>query len=371
MLRRGMHAPGTNPTGASHGAQHHSRATGARRGVIVFAIEHGPHDPDRIAPLQGRPYFEVPVRAEALLAAATAAGHTVATPRDHGLAPIERIHEIGYLRFLAEGYGRWTREGGSGPALRPGAFAVRHLGRLPRSAGGQAGYYLATLSAPLLPATWSVAVRSAHAAIEGADTILHGERLAYALCRPPGHHACTDLAGGFCYLNNAALAAQRLIDGGSGRVAILDFDVHHGNGTQQIFYERDDVHYVSVHGDPAALYPFYAGYADETGTGAGLGANLNLPLPPGTGDDGFVAAVRYGLEAIVAKNPAILIVSLGFDAHAGDPTANLAASAEGFLAVGRLIAEAGLPTLLVQEGGYIVDRLAANLTSFLSGLGAA
>ena len=168
--------------------------------------------------------------------------------------------------------------------------------------------------------------------------MLAGERFAYALCRPPGHHAHTDMAGGFCYINNAAVAAQRMLDAGTGPVAILDFDVHHGNGTQQIFYPRDDVLYVSVHGDPATLYPFYAWYADETGQGRGLGWNLNLPLPPGARDDAFTAAVRQGLQAIAARKPAALIVSVGFDAQAGDPAANLAVGAAGFQTVGRDLA---------------------------------
>ena len=336
--------------------------------MIVINTNHAAHDPQANAPLDGRPYWEVPARAEALLAAVRAAGHQVVPNQDHGMEPIARVHDRGYLTFLQEGFERWRQEGGDGPVFRPGAFAVRHLDRLPRSVTGQAGYYLATLSAPLLAPTWRVALASAHAAIDGAKQILGGERLAYALCRPPGHHACTDLAGGFCYLNNAAIAAQHLVDRGCGPVAILDFDVHHGNGTQQIFYARDDVHYVSVHGDPATLYPFYAGYADETGTGAGVGTNLNLPLPPGSDDPAFVGAVRQGLDAIAARNPAALIISLGFDAHEGDPTANLAATGEGFRAVGQMIAAAGYPTLLVQEGGYIVERLAANMTAFLAGL---
>jgi acetoin utilization deacetylase AcuC-like enzyme len=178
------------------------------------------------------------------------------------------------------------------------------------------------------------------------------------------------MAGGFCYLNNAAIAAQRLLDSGTGPIAILDFDVHHGNGTQQIFYERDDVHYVSVHGDPAGLYPWFAGYSDETGAGSGLGWNLNLPLPPGTGDSAFTAAVGQGLDAIASRRPAALIVSVGFDAQQGDPSANLAVSAAGFETVGRQVAALGLPTVLIQEGGYLVERLAANLTAFLAGLGA-
>jgi acetoin utilization deacetylase AcuC-like enzyme len=234
---------------------------------------------------------------------------------------------------------------------------------------GQAGWYLSAVSSPIVAATFTAALSSAHAAIDAAAAVTAGARYAYALCRPPGHHAHTDMAGGFCYLNNAAIAAQSLLDHGAGPVAILDFDVHHGNGTQQIFYQRDDVHYVSIHGDPAGLYPWFAGYADETGQGRGLGWNLNLPLPPGTGNTEFAAAVSHGLDAIAAKRPAILIVSLGFDAQQGDPSANLAADAQGFHTVGRHVAALGLPTVLIQEGGYLVERLGANLSAFLSGLG--
>ena len=195
------------------------------------------------------------------------------------------------------------------PILRPAAYAVRHKARRPDAVAGQAGWYLSSVSAPIVAATWAASQNAAHAAIDAADAVLSGERYAYALCRPPGHHAHTDMAGGFCYLNNAAIAAQRMLDSGAGPVAILDFDVHHGNGTQQIFYDRDDVHYVSVHGDPAGLYPWFAGYADETGQGRGLGWNLNLPLPPGARDPAFTAAVATGLDAIAGKHPAALVVS--------------------------------------------------------------
>jgi acetoin utilization deacetylase AcuC-like enzyme len=337
--------------------------------MIVFTTDHAEHDPDRIAPQgDGGRYWEVPARADALLHTVQIAGHAVKAARDHGLGPIARIHDAGYLAFLAGTFARWQGMPGAGPVLRGGAFAVRHGSRRPDHLLGQAGYYLSSLSAPILAATWTAAVGSAHAAIDAADGLRTGERLSYALCRPPGHHAHTDMAGGFCYLNNAAIAAQHLLDNGIGPVAIFDFDVHHGNGTQQIFYERDDVFYVSVHGDPAQLYPYFAGYADETGTGRGAGCNLNLPLPPGTDDRGFVAAAETGLSAIARRRPAALIVSAGFDAHQGDPTANLAASSDGFNAVGELIHALGLPTLLVQEGGYIVDRLATDLTAFLKGL---
>jgi acetoin utilization deacetylase AcuC-like enzyme len=336
--------------------------------MIVITTDHAAHDPDRLAPLPDRRYWEVPARADALLAAVQALGHVSRPARDHGLAPIRRVHDADYVRFLETGFERYRADPNAGPALRPNAFAVRHTARRPDTILGQAGFHLSSLSAPLLAGTWSAALGAAHAALDGAELILAGEPVAYALCRPPGHHAFTDMAGGFCYLNNAAIAAQRILDAGSGPIAILDFDVHHGNGTQQIFYTRDDVFYASVHGDPAHLYPFYQGYAEETGTGAGLGWNLNLPLPPGTGDAGFGAAILRAIQAIERRKPAVLIVSVGFDPHAGDPTANLAVSSAAFTAAGRSIAATGLPTLLVQEGGYIVARLGENLTAFLTGL---
>jgi acetoin utilization deacetylase AcuC-like enzyme len=338
--------------------------------MIVMTADHAAHDPDRFTqPSDTRPYWEVPARADALLAAVLAGGLVTKPSADHGLAPIARVHDADYLAFLQAAFTRFQALPGAGPILRAPAYAVRHKARRPDAVMGQAGWYLSSVSAPIVAATWSVALNSAHAAIDAADNVLSGERYAYALCRPPGHHAHTDMAGGFCYLNNAAIAAQRMLDRGTGQVAILDFDVHHGNGTQQIFYQRDDVHYVSVHGDPAGLYPWFAGYADETGEGRGLGWNLNLPLPPGAQDDAFAAAVGRGLDAIAGKRPSALIVSVGFDAQQGDPAANLAVGAAGFEAVGRKVAALSLPTVLIQEGGYLVDRLASNLTAFLTGLG--
>lgn len=337
--------------------------------MIVVTNDHAAHDPDRLAPSpDGRRYPERPNRIDALLAVLRDGGHTIIPATDHGLEPIERVHDRGYLHFLAGAFRQYQTLPNAGPALRPHAFAVRYPARIPENILGQAGYYLATLGAPVLKGTWEAALGSAHAAIDAADRILQGDKLAYAVCRPPGHHATPDLAGGFCYLNNAAIAAQRLLDGGAGPVAILDFDVHHGNGTQHIFYARDDVHYVSVHGDPAHFYPFYSGYADETGTGSGLGRNLNLPLPPESGDDVFVPAVQHGLDAIARRPPSVLVVSVGFDAHAGDPTANLAATTDAFARIGALVRQTGYPVLLIQEGGYIIERLGTNLTAFLTHL---
>ena len=336
--------------------------------MIVVTSEHAGHDPDRLAPTSDtRRYWEVPDRADTLLATVRNRGFSVRPAVNYGLDPIARVHDHDYLAFLAEAFVRWQMTPAAGPALRAAAFAVRHASRRPETLLGQAGYYLSSLSAPILAATWPAAISSAHAAVTAADLLLKGEPAVYALCRPPGHHAHTDMAGGFCYLNNAAIAAQRLLDGGQAPVAIFDFDVHHGNGTQQIFYERDDVFYVSVHGDPAQLYPYYAGYADEIGHGHGQGWNLNLPLPPGTGDAGFISAAERGIDAISRKRPAALVVSVGFDAHAGDPTANLAVSSAAFKAIGQSIRGLGRPALLVQEGGYIVERLAENLHAFLTG----
>jgi len=340
--------------------------------IVVSSPNHDAHDPDRLAPLpEGRVYWERPVRADVLLKTVHQLGHTIVAPADHGLDPIKAVHDHGYLDFLASCYARWQAAGQPGTVVRPSTYAVRHLDRLPDNVAGQAGYYLASHGTPVLEATWHAALTAAHAAVEGASHILKGAREAYALCRPPGHHAYADLAGGFCYLNNVAIAAQHLLSTGAGPVAIIDIDVHHGNGTQGIFYGRDDVQFVSIHSDPAELYPYYAGYADETGAGKGLGSNLNLPLKAGTGDAGFTAAVERGIAAIAARKPTALLVSLGFDAHVGDPTANLAVTRDGFGTAGRLIGGLGVPTLLVQEGGYIVERLADNLTTFLGGFFAA
>lgn len=337
--------------------------------MLVFTTEHAGHDPEaHTLPGDLRRYWEVPARAEQMLSAIQAYGLRTQPARQHGLAPVQRIHDAGYLSFLQTAFQRWQELPGVPPIMRAPAYAVRHPGRLPLGISGQAGWYLSAHSSPLVAATWQVACNAADAAIDAANQVLSGDRIAYALCRPPGHHAHTDLAGGFCYLNNAAIAAQHMLDKGTGPLAILDFDVHHGNGTQQIFYGRDDVFYASVHGDPAWLYPWFAGYADETGEGRGLGWNLNLPLAPGTGNDPFAAAVSRALEAIVARRPAALVVSVGFDAQAGDPAANLAVDADGFRTVGQRIAAVNLPTVLIQEGGYLIERLGQNLTAFLEGL---
>jgi acetoin utilization deacetylase AcuC-like enzyme len=223
---------------------------------------------------------------------------------------------------------------------------------------------MADTSTPIRAGTWAAVYGGAQAAIQAADAGLE-EGTAYALCRPPGHHAYADSAGGFCFVNNSAVAAERLRAKVGGRVAILDVDVHHGNGTQGIFYERADVLTVSLHADPSNYFPYYAGYADETGRGAGEGFNRNLPLPPGSGDDAFLEALEQGLEAVQASGARALVLALGLDASEEDPVGVLKVTTDGFARAAERVARAGLPTVLVQEGGYLCEALPRNLTAFL------
>jgi acetoin utilization deacetylase AcuC-like enzyme len=235
---------------------------------------------------------------------------------------------------------------------------------------GQAGYHMADGACPIGSGTWEAARAGADVALTAADRVLTGAPAAYALCRPPGHHAGADVAGGFCFLNNVAIAAEAMRARWP-RLAILDVDVHHGNGTQSIFWERPEVFFASVHGDPAAFYPFLNGYAHETGEGPGRGYNLNLPLPAGTGDAGWLEAIGRALQAIEAFAPGALLVSLGLDAQENDPLGILKVTTDGFRLAGERIGRTPLPVLLVQEGGYLCDELAGNLLAFLEGFEAA
>ena len=318
------------------------------------------------------PALETPDRADALAAALSAAGSRLIAPRDFGLDPLAKIHTRDYLEFLASAYDRWqelraTTRFPMSPIVQASALALGYIHRPPRTLIAQAPHYLGGGYAPLDAGTFRAATTSAHAALEGAEALLAGQRIAYALCRPPGHHAYAAMAGGFCYLNNVAIAAQHLVER-LGCVSIVDIDVHHGNGTQALFYERDDVMTVSVHVDPTNIYPFCCGYADETGAGRGRGWNLNLPLPVGSDDAAYVAAVQRAIAHIRTTGSSALLVSLGFDAYAGDPTAAMSVTADGFRAAGEAIGRLGLPTLLVQEGGYAVEALGSNVQAFLSGL---
>jgi acetoin utilization deacetylase AcuC-like enzyme len=309
---------------------------------------------------------EQPKRIEVLHAAALEAGARFEAPEDHGLGPIAAIHTAEYLDFLESIHARWTRIEGASDEVIPNVHPDRRLASYPRSAVGQAGYHQADTACPIAEGTWEAAYWSAQTALTAADRIAAGERAIYALSRPPGHHAFADLAGGFCFLNNSGIAAEHLRKKGL-RPAILDVDVHHGNGTQGIFYERGDVLTVSIHADPMRFYPFYWGHPQERGEGPGRGFNLNLPLARGTADDAYMEALETALKRIRVFGPDVIVVALGLDAHENDPFQGLAVTTPGFARIAERIAKAGKPMLIVQEGGYLQPDLGANLTSFLSG----
>ncbi|NMG37759.1 histone deacetylase family protein [Chelativorans sp. ZYF759] len=312
---------------------------------------------------------EQPRRIEVLREGAEAAGYSFSPADDHGMGLIAAIHSPEYLVFLKTIHRRWSRIADASDEVIPNIHPDRRTASYPRSAVGQAGFHQADTACPISSGTWEAAYWSAQTAITAAAALASGKETAvYALSRPPGHHAFGDLAGGFCFLNNSAIAAEWLLRAGR-RPAIIDVDVHHGNGTQGIFYERGDVLTVSIHADPIRFYPFFWGHAHERGEGAGLGCNLNLPLPRGTGDDAYLAALDTALERIAAFGADVVVVALGLDAHEADPLKGLAVTTEGFARIGAALGQIGLPLLLVQEGGYLSEALGRNLTSFLGGVG--
>jgi acetoin utilization deacetylase AcuC-like enzyme len=293
----------------------------------------------------------------------------VLAPASFGDGPLLRVHDQHYIEFLRKAWNEWVAAGNRGEAI-PDCWPARRMAqRRPRSITGKLGYYAMAGETSISQGTWEAARAAADVALTAAARVKDGARAAFALCRPPGHHAARDLYGGYCFLNNAAIAAQFLRDGGAARVAILDVDFHHGNGTQDIFYDRADVLYASLHGDPADAFPYFSGYADETGIGAGAGFNLNLPLPPGTEFEAWQAALRSALLRILEFRADALVVSLGVDTFAADPISFFRLRSEDFLTYGRLIGECSLPTLFVLEGGYAVGEIGVNVVNVLTGFG--
>jgi acetoin utilization deacetylase AcuC-like enzyme len=332
-----------------------------------FADEQRRHDPKSfLSSGAPKPNPEVPERVERLLAGAKAAGCTIERPKSYGLGPIAAVHTPEYIEFLQHIYERWQRIDGASAEVIPNIHPIARGGSRPDSAVGQAGYHMADTSCPISAETYDSSCWSAWTAVGAAEAVEAGAASAYALCRPPGHHAFADVAGGFCFFNNSAIAAQRLRKSAE-RVAILDVDLHHGNGTQGVFYRRADVLTVSLHADPVRFYPFFWGYADERGEGPGLGYNLNLPLPRKSGDDIFLERLGAAIRRVEAFAPDALVVALGLDAFEADPFGGLSVTTPGFARIGEAIAALSLPTVIVQEGGYLCDALSDNLTSFLSG----
>ncbi len=316
------------------------------------------------------PCFEKPERADWVLARVREVGlGEVMTPRSFGHDALLRVHRPDYVHFLARAWDEWSALGRTHDAL-PLVWPVPSLRSdvRPMHIDGLLGWYALDAGAPITAGTWTAARDAVDVALSAADLLRQGGRAAFALCRPPGHHAAAAAMGGYCYLNNAAIAAQHLRDAGAARVAVLDVDYHHGNGTQSIFYERADVLVTSLHGDPRVEYPYFLGHADERGAGPGLGFNLNLPLPHGTGwDHGYAAALDEAVAAVARFAPDVLVVSLGVDTFEHDPISRFQLRSDDYLRLGARIADIERPTLFVFEGGYAVDAIGLNAVNVLQG----
>lgn len=334
---------------------------------IIHSETHREHDPpfeftgDRLTP-----YSERPARAEAILRTLQERDFAdVIAPGDGGLEFVREVHDADYLDYLAHAYEAWRESGKAETGVLPDTFAVRGMRTRPGERRHRDGYYCFDAQTPIVSGTYRAALASARCALTGASLLLFGERAVYALCRPPGHHAGRDLYGGYCYLNNAAVAAACL--GREGRVAVLDVDYHHGNGTQDIFYESGRVLVVSIHGDPDRAYPYFSGFAEERGAGAGEGFNRNFPLREGVEETEYLAVLAEGLGVVGGFSPRFLVVSTGVDTFRDDPLGDFNLSVDAFARVGARIAGAGLPTLFVQEGGYQVQEMGTCVANLLEG----
>jgi acetoin utilization deacetylase AcuC-like enzyme len=330
--------------------------------------------------LAGRevPCFESPQRAtEIERALREAGGYELHEPAEHGIDPISAVHDMALIDLIEHVYA--DAEAGphpqAGRSLLPDTFRTAAYVRghapteLPFERRARLGAFCFDTATPIVAGTYAAARAAVDVALSAADAVVGGAPLAYGLCRPPGHHASRGMFGGYCFFNNAAIVAERLVALGAQRVAILDVDYHHGNGTQSIFWERGDVLYVSLHGDPRAAYPYFSGYATETGAGAGEGRTLNLPLPPGTDGAAYGTALRDGLAAITAFEPdAPLVLSLGFDTFERDPISDLALTTDDYAALAHEIGSTGRPIIALQEGGYAIDAIGANAVAFLDAL---
>ena len=292
---------------------------------------------------------------------------SVVAPTRFDAAALLRVHDAQYLEFLEHAWREWVAAGNRGEAIPDCWPARRMTQKCPTRINGKLGYYAMAGETSISEGTWQAARAAADVALTAASHLQRGEPAAFALCRPPGHHAARDLFGGYCFLNNAAVAAQWLRDGGAERVAILDVDYHHGNGTQDIFYERADVLFASLHAHPATAFPYFSGYEDEIGSGAGGGFTLNLPMPEGTEFGVWQQALRVALQRIAEFRADALVVSLGLDTFIDDPISAFRLRSEDFTTYGRMIGACSLPTLFVLEGGYAVREIGVNAVNVLTG----
>ncbi|HSQ38469.1 MAG TPA: histone deacetylase family protein [Acidimicrobiia bacterium] len=349
---------------------------------VVWTERHRLHDPGGEVwvgvPIPGT---EVIARGDLIRAALAEARFPIVDPAAHDPSHLHRVHDPAMVDYLRTAYDNWVAAGypedpGQDRVVPyvfplPQAVADRPF-RLPTAPSARAGVYTTDTTTLVGPGTYAAALSAADCALSAAEMALRGAGAVYAACRPPGHHAGRAFFGGSCYLNNAALAAQALRDGGMDRVALVDLDAHHGNGTQDIFYDRADVLYSSVHVDPGAgWFPHFVGFADEAGRGPGEGANLNCPVAPGCGDGPWLEAVEALAAAVAAHRPEALVVSLGVDGAAGDPESPLGISPDGFRRAAETLAGLYLPTIFVQEGGYDLDRLGGLVVGTLSAFASA
>lgn len=337
--------------------------------ITVFTEDHRLHhgkyeliDGQFVSP------FENPIRLDHIMARLREVrlGEVVA-PRDFGVAPARRVHTEGFIDFMRTAHDEWRKEHGDTDAL-PICWPTRTLRQTePETIDGRLSYFSFDAGTPITSGTWRAITSAVNVAMTGVELIREGQHAVFSLCRPPGHHASKDLYGGYCFFNNAAIAAQAFRDCGAGRVAILDVDYHHGNGTQAAFYDRADVLFVSLHGHPAQEYPFFLGYADETGVGQGEGFNRNLPMRWGTEWPTYLESLETGLAAIRDFAPNILVVSLGVDTFEKDPISRFKLKTDQYLELGDRIGKLSVPTLFVMEGGYAVDKIGTNAVNVLTG----
>jgi acetoin utilization deacetylase AcuC-like enzyme len=342
---------------------------------VIYSEAHRQHNPPFEVFEGGNktPIFESQERLDRILAALRETDWAdIRPPEEFGLEPILAVHAPDYLEFLQNSYAEWQAQSGQlgsqmdTSVLLGGTFPPRRASGKSAAIVGRVGYYTFDLSCPIVAGTYAAALAAAHCALTGAKLIQQGdEQAVFALCRPPGHHAGRDFAGGYCYLNNACIAAKYLsspsLGGTEGaRVALLDVDYHAGNGTQDIFYDSPEVLTISLHADPNRQYPYFVGYADESGTGPGQGYHRNFPLPVGTDDAAYLQTLDQALALIRSFAPRYLVLSFGADIFQGDPLGDLAVTTAGFAAIGQRVAGLGLPTVIVMEGGYNTEVLGRN-----------
>lgn len=336
----------------------------------IYSDDHRLQDgKSELAGGQLLPCFEMPKRAELVLARVNEVGlGPVLTPTEFGLDSIARVHTMPFIEFMRDIWGEWSAEGRDFDAL-PMTWVTRTLrsDRIPRAIDGKVSYFSFDAGSPITAGTYQAIRSSVNVALTGAALLNGGDRVAFSLCRPPGHHAAADLYGGYCFFNNAAIAAQYLRDNGAAKVGVLDVDYHHGNGTQSIFYDRGDVPFVSLHADPYVEYPYFLGHSDERGEGPGLGANMNFPLPFGTKWDTYSEALSAACQMLSTQKVDALIVSLGVDTFEQDPISQFKLNHDDYLRMGAMIAGLGVPTLFVFEGGYAVEAIGVNAVNVLTG----